>query len=127
MNLFFDKEKNLLVKMETRGKNPMAGGEEFTATTLYEDYNKVDGIMVAHKVTVKRDDKMFVESTITGMLNGKVVEKVNVPGARTATGLPNGRYLVASQNNQRAYKIDRTGKIVWEVEASGPTVQASRR
>ncbi len=65
VNLFFDKEKHLLVKMETRGKNLMTGGEEFTAVTLYEDYKKVDGIMVAHKVTIKRDDKLFVEATVT--------------------------------------------------------------
>ena len=65
VNLFFDKEKHLLVKLETRGKNLMTEGEEFTAVTLYEDYKKVDGIMVAHKVTVKRDDKLFVEATVT--------------------------------------------------------------
>jgi hypothetical protein len=65
VNLFFDKEKNLLVKIETRGKDPMGGGGEFTAATLYEDYKRIDGIMIAHKVTVKHDDKLFVESTVT--------------------------------------------------------------
>jgi hypothetical protein len=74
VNLFFDKEKNFLVKMETRGKDPMGGGGEFTATTLYEDYKRIDGIMVAHKVTVKRDDKLFVESTVTDI---KLSEKLD--------------------------------------------------
>ncbi len=74
VNLFFDKEKNLLVKMETRGKDLMGGGDEFTATTLYEDYKRIDGIMVAHKVTVKRDDKTFVESTVTEI---KLSEKLD--------------------------------------------------
>jgi outer membrane lipoprotein-sorting protein len=80
VNLFFDKEKGLLLKMETRGKDLMRGGEEYTATTLYGDYKKIEGMMVAHKITIKRDDKPFVEGEIVEMkfdekLDDSVFEK----------------------------------------------------
>jgi outer membrane lipoprotein-sorting protein len=74
VNLFFDKEKSLLLKMETRGKDLMQGGEEYTATTLYGDYKKVEGIMVPHKFTLKRDGKPFVDSET---LEVKVAEKLD--------------------------------------------------
>ena len=62
VSLYFDKKTGLLLKTETRGKDPMAGDNEFTAETLYDDYKKVDGFPVAHKVTVKRDGKLFFVS-----------------------------------------------------------------
>ena len=62
MSLFFDKKTGLLLKTETRSKDPMAGDNEYTAETLYDDYKKVDGFPVAHKVTVKRDGKLFFAS-----------------------------------------------------------------
>ena len=62
VSLFFDKEKGLLLKMETRGKDLMGGGEEYTSTTKYGDYKKVEEMMVAHKVTLQRDGKPFVDS-----------------------------------------------------------------
>jgi hypothetical protein len=62
VSLFFDKNTGLLLKTETRGKDPMAGDSEFTAETLYGDYKKVGGFPVAHKVTVKRDGKLFFAS-----------------------------------------------------------------
>jgi hypothetical protein len=62
VSLFLDKQTGLLLKTETRGKGPMAGDNEFTAGTLYDDYKKVDGFPVAHKVTVKRDGKLFFAS-----------------------------------------------------------------
>ena len=74
VNLFFDKEKALLLKMETRGKDPMQGGEEYTATTLYGDYKKVEGMMVPHKVAIKRDGKPFVDSEV---IEVKVSEKLD--------------------------------------------------
>jgi outer membrane lipoprotein-sorting protein len=73
VSLFFDKEKGLLLKMETRGKDPMRDGEEYTATTLYDDYKKIEGIMVAHKITIKHDGKPFVE----GEMEVKPSEKLD--------------------------------------------------
>ena len=74
VSLFFDKKTGLLLKTETRGKDPMAGDNEFTAETLYDHYRKVDGFPVAHKVTIKRDGKLFIESTNSDV---KVAEKLD--------------------------------------------------
>lgn len=74
VSLFFDKDKNLLLKTETRGKDVMQGGQEYTSTTLYDDYKMVEGIMVAHKVTVQRDGKPYVEGETT---EEKVSEKLD--------------------------------------------------
>jgi len=65
IRLFFDKENSLLLKMETRIKDPLRGGEEVAAETLYSDYKDVDGVMTAHKVTIKYDGKTYIESEIT--------------------------------------------------------------
>lgn len=62
VSLFFDKENNLLLKSETRGKDLMRGGDEYTAETLYGDYKKSNGVMSARKITIKRDGKLFVEA-----------------------------------------------------------------
>jgi hypothetical protein len=80
VNLFFDKDKSLLLKMETRGKDFMQGGQEFTSTTLYEDYKKVEGMMIAHKASIQRDGKPYVEGEvsevkISEMLDESLFEK----------------------------------------------------
>jgi outer membrane lipoprotein-sorting protein len=74
VSLYFDKKTGLLLKTETRGKDPMAGDKEFTAETLYDDYKKEDGFPFAHKVTVKRDGKPFVETETSDV---KVSEKLD--------------------------------------------------
>jgi hypothetical protein len=66
VNLYFDKVKGLLLKSETRGKDPMSG-EGFTEAKLYDDYKKIDGLMVAHKVEVTRDGKPHAETELTGV------------------------------------------------------------
>ncbi|HZV03647.1 MAG TPA: hypothetical protein VE999_01025 [Gemmataceae bacterium] len=73
VNVFFDKEKGLLLKMETRGKDPMQG-EEFASTTLYGDYKKVDGMMLPHKITVEHDGKPFVEVEVTEVKNSEKLD-----------------------------------------------------
>jgi hypothetical protein len=65
INLFFDKETHLLLKTETRAKDPMAGNQEFTVVARMGDYKKVDGLMVAHKVEIFRDDKLYVDGEVT--------------------------------------------------------------
>jgi outer membrane lipoprotein-sorting protein len=75
ISLYFDKEKYLLLKSETRAKDVQGGGDtELTVETLYGDYKKVDGVQVAHKVTVKRDGKLYVESETTEV---KMAEKLD--------------------------------------------------
>jgi hypothetical protein len=64
VNLYFDKKTNLLVKTETREKDP-ASGEEYATSTILGDYKVIDGVQVAHKAEIKRDDKPFVEAEIS--------------------------------------------------------------
>jgi hypothetical protein len=64
VNLYFDKDNGLLRKSETRGKDPMSG-EEFTEVKLYDNYKKVNGLMVAHKVDATRNGKPHAETDLT--------------------------------------------------------------
>jgi hypothetical protein len=73
VSLFFDKENSLLLKMQTRIKDPLRG-EEFTAETLYSDYKNVDGLMIAHKFTIKYEGKVYNEGEITEV---KLAEKLD--------------------------------------------------
>ena len=66
VSLFFDKKTHLLLKSETRVKDPQGGGDtEFTQEAFYDDYKKVGDLQVAHKLTIKRDGKAFLESETT--------------------------------------------------------------
>jgi hypothetical protein len=65
IHLYFDKENNLLLKVETRIKDPLRGGEEVAAETVYSDYKNVDGVMTAHRMTIKYDGKTYIEGEIT--------------------------------------------------------------
>jgi outer membrane lipoprotein-sorting protein len=65
LNLYFDKESFLLLKMETRIKDPLRGGEEVAAETVYGGYKDVDGVMTAHRITIKYDGKAYIESEVT--------------------------------------------------------------
>ena len=66
VSLFFDKKTHLLLKSETRVKDPQGGGDtEFTQEAFYDDYKKVGDLQVAHKQTVKRDGKAYLESEAT--------------------------------------------------------------
>jgi outer membrane lipoprotein-sorting protein len=64
VNLYFDKENGLLLKMQTRIKDPLRGGEEFASDTLYSDYKEVDGIMTYHKFTIMYDGKVYNEGEV---------------------------------------------------------------
>lgn len=72
VSLFFNKDSGLLLQMERRGKDLMSG-EEYTATTRYDNYKKVEGMMVPHKLTLKHDGKLYVEGEI---LEVKLFEKL---------------------------------------------------
>jgi hypothetical protein len=65
VNLFFDKDNGLLVKTEGRGKDPMAGGKEYTQEVFYSNYKKVEGVQVPFKTLLKRDGERYVESETT--------------------------------------------------------------
>lgn len=65
INLYFDKETNLLLKTETRIKDPLRGGEEVAAETLYSDYKDVEGVMTAHRITIRYDGKTYIEGELS--------------------------------------------------------------
>jgi outer membrane lipoprotein-sorting protein len=67
VNLYFDKDKALLLKSETRGKDPMSG-EEFTEVKLYGDYKKANGLLVPYKIDATRDGKPHTELEFTEVI-----------------------------------------------------------
>jgi outer membrane lipoprotein-sorting protein len=64
VNLYFDKETNLLAKLEHRVKDPM-GGAEVGEERIIVDYQDVDGMKVAMKATINRDGKKFMDIEVT--------------------------------------------------------------
>jgi hypothetical protein len=80
VDLYFDKENGLLLKMQSRVRDSLRGGLECTSETLYSDYREVDGLMTAYKSTIKYDGKVYNEVEITEVkysdsLDDKVFEK----------------------------------------------------
>lgn len=73
VNVFFDKDKGLLLRAESRGKDPMSG-EEFTAESTFSDYKDVGGIQMPHKLLVKRDGKKYLEAELSDI---KPTEKLD--------------------------------------------------
>lgn len=65
VNLYFDKDKGLLVKVETVIKDLMAGGKELTQETLLSDYKEIEGMQRAMKVVINRDGAKFIDSEAT--------------------------------------------------------------
>jgi len=61
VKLFFDKQNGLLLKSETRSRDLLDLDQEFVVETFYSDYRKVQGIAVAHKITMRRDGKPYME------------------------------------------------------------------
>jgi negative regulator of sigma E activity len=65
VNLYFDKDNGLLLKTETTGKDTRNDNKEFTTEELLGDYKKAGELMVAHKLTIKRDGKKYVEAEVS--------------------------------------------------------------
>jgi hypothetical protein len=65
ISLFFDKDSGLLIGIQRKGKDIMAGGVDYTSQTILSDYKKVDGVQVPFKTIAKRDDKKYVEFETT--------------------------------------------------------------
>jgi hypothetical protein len=58
--------------------------------------------------------------------DGKKLLELTASDATTATWMPNGHVLIASQGGQRVYELNRAGKIVWEHKGGSP-YRARRR
>jgi hypothetical protein len=63
LRLYFDKDSGLLVKCERAVNDVLLG--EVSEETFFADYQKVEGVQVAHKVVVKRGGKPFLDWTVT--------------------------------------------------------------
>jgi hypothetical protein len=74
VGLYFDKENGLLLKSETRARDIQGGDAEFVVETVYGDYRKVGGLQLAHRYTIRRDGRRFVEAEATAI---KPAEKLD--------------------------------------------------
>jgi hypothetical protein len=72
INLYFDKEKGLLVKLQRRAKDMM--GQEVDQETFYSDYKETNGLKHATKQKTKRDGNDFLELEVQEY---KPVEKLD--------------------------------------------------
>jgi hypothetical protein len=73
VNMYFDKGTGLLAKLEHRVKDPMSG-QEVTEERIILDYQDVDGMKVAKKVTVNRDGMKHMEAEV---LEVKLLDKLD--------------------------------------------------
>jgi outer membrane lipoprotein-sorting protein len=73
VNLYFDKETNLLAKTSSRLKEAMSG-QEVEQEATYSDYKDVSGVKIPTKVSIKRDGKQFVEAENSDV---KLAEKLD--------------------------------------------------
>jgi hypothetical protein len=64
INLYFDKEKGLLLKTQRRVKDMMTG-QELDQETLFSNYKEVDGVQHPMKQTIKRDGNDFLTIEIS--------------------------------------------------------------
>src|SRR5262249_21770538 len=65
VNLFFDKDKSLLVKIETVVKDQMTGGKEETQEEILSDYKETNGVLQPMELVINRDGKKYVDGEIT--------------------------------------------------------------
>jgi outer membrane lipoprotein-sorting protein len=74
VSLFFDKETHQLLKTERRAKDVQELGDEFNEEKYYGDFKDVGGVKTPHKLTIKRDGKVYIEGDITDY---KAAEKID--------------------------------------------------
>jgi hypothetical protein len=73
VNLFFDKEKGLLIKTETRTID-LQSGEEKTEEKILADYKEIDGFLMPMRITVLQDGKEHVTLELE---EAKIVDSVD--------------------------------------------------
>lgn len=77
VKLYFDTTSSLLVKSEFKTKSADLKFMEVNMESYYSAYREVDGVKHAHKLVLKRDGKLFLESEVTSMkVEGKLDAKV---------------------------------------------------
>jgi hypothetical protein len=65
ISLYFDKKTHMLLKSETNVKDQ---GQEVLIEIFLGDYKAVDGVQIAHRWTVHREGKAYVEATFTDVV-----------------------------------------------------------
>jgi hypothetical protein len=74
INIYFDKETNLLVKVSRRATPADQGGKEVLVEQFLSDYKEVNGVKVAAKMVDKRDGQPYVDGEIFDV---KLAEKLD--------------------------------------------------
>jgi hypothetical protein len=76
VQLYFDKQTGLLLKMTTKAKNEESG-QIVDAETLYSEYQEVQGVKVAMKLEVRQGGKEFLELEVSAVkLHEKLDDKM---------------------------------------------------
>ncbi len=73
INLYFDKDSGLIVKIEVR-KRDLMSGQEVTEERFITEYQEIGGQKVAKKFEIQRDGKVFLEGEVTDV---QAFEKVD--------------------------------------------------
>ncbi len=77
VTLSFDKATHYLVRVAYKTKSAEQEFKEVSMETTYSKYKEVDGVQTPHKMAMKRDGEIFVESEITSLkAEGKLDAKV---------------------------------------------------
>ena len=77
VNLYFDKESWLLVKVEFRAHGPMGEKQEVLVEVYPRDYKKVGDILVAHKTDIHRDGKLYQEKELVEYAPAEKLDDAN--------------------------------------------------
>ena len=77
VTMSFDKATNYLVRVAYKTKSAEKEFKEVAMETTYSNYKNVDGVQSPHKMVMKRDGEIFVESEITSLkAEGKLDAKL---------------------------------------------------
>ena len=60
VNVYFDKENGLLIKLESRAVD-LGSGQEVSQEKVFSDYKVIDGIMRPRKVVIFQDGKKLLD------------------------------------------------------------------
>lgn len=74
VSLYIDKATSLVVKYSFRTKSDEQKGKEVLQDVYLSDYGDVDGLKMPKKITIKRDDKIYVEAENSDV---KLAEKLD--------------------------------------------------
>jgi hypothetical protein len=65
VNLFFDKDNGLPLKVERVVKDKNSGGKEQTQEEILKGYKEVSGVLHPMKILINRDGQKYVEGEVT--------------------------------------------------------------